>query len=83
MPAGEPDIFNPNLPLDRLLAKKLRNGTRLISDVDGERYVVSNLHQGGLTLRREVPKLRGKRARHADRERRALARQKGARAATH
>jgi hypothetical protein len=50
----------------------ITNGTRLVA-TDGTAYVVSNVRSYSLTLRRELPKVRGKAARKADKRARRAA----------
>ena len=49
---------------------ELRDGG-LVGTSDGSRYVIGEMNRGGFTLRREIPKVRGKAARKADRRARA------------
>lgn len=48
----------------------LQDGS-LVGCSDGSRYVVGNMARGGFTLRREVPRARGKAARRAEKQQRA------------
>jgi len=52
----------------------LTDGAR-VGCSDGSRYVIANMNRGGFTLHREVPKVKGKAARAADKRRRRAARE--------
>ncbi|HEV8474581.1 MAG TPA: hypothetical protein VGR82_17520 [Methylomirabilota bacterium] len=47
----------------------------LVGCSDGSRYVIAHMNRGGFTLRREIPKVKGKAARAADKRRRRAARE--------